>query len=146
MYDTQPSTLGTSDHDLNDPTLPPTDDFSDEDNSSAFSSLRADVGALTEDARTYAEAEFAFQKTRAVMAGKKSGRVIGLLVLALVLLHIALIALAVGVVIALAPYITIWGAIAVVVGAMLIGVAVLVMMAQREGKVVSAMFVSGEAA
>lgn len=110
-----------------------------------LSALRDDMTALVEAARNYAEAEIAFQKTRAALVGKHGARALGMLVLALVLLHIALIALAVGAVIALAPLVTIWGAIAIVVGVMLIGVAVLVMSALKDGKLLSAMFGSGDA-
>lgn len=110
-----------------------------------FTALRDEVSTLVEDARTYAEAELAFQKTRASLAGRHSARALGLLVLALVLFHIALIALAVGVVIALAPLVSIWGAIAIVVGVLLLAVAVLVRAAMMDGKILSAMFGSGEA-
>jgi hypothetical protein len=105
-----------------------------------FTMLRDDVVALIDDARTYAEAEISFQKTRAGLAGKTAGRALVLLVLAVVLLHIALIALAVGAVIALAPLVTIWGAIAIVVGVLLIGVAALIFAAMTKGKLLSAMF------
>jgi hypothetical protein len=106
----------------------------------SFTELRDDVAALVEDARTYAEAEIAFQKTRAGLAAKAAGRAMVFLVLAVVLLHIALIALAVGAVIALAPLVTIWGAIAIVVGVMLVGVALLVLSAISKGKLLAAMF------
>ncbi|PLK22518.1 phage holin family protein [Porphyrobacter sp. TH134] len=111
---------------------------------SGFTDLRDDISVLIEDARTYAEAEIAFQKTRASLAGTLAGRALVLLVLALVLLHIALIALAVGAVIALAPLVTIWGAIAIVVGVLLIGVAALVGSAVGEGKVLGALFAPGD--
>jgi uncharacterized membrane protein YqjE len=110
-----------------------------------LSGLREDVTALVEDARNYAEAELAFQKTRAALAGKHGARALVMLVLALVLLHLALIALAVGAVIALAPLVTIWGAIAIVVGVMLLGVALLVRAALGDGKLLAAMFGSGDA-
>ncbi len=109
----------------------------------SFAGLRDEVSALVEDARTYAEAELAFQKTRAGIAGKRAARALVLLVLALVLLNLALIALAVGAVIALAPYVTIWGAIAIVVGVLLVGVGLLVASAARDGKVVAALFGPG---
>lgn len=102
--------------------------------------LREDVAALIEDARTYAEAEIAFQKARATIAGKTAGRALVQLVLALVLLHIALIALAVGAVIALAPLLTVWGAIALVVGVMLGAVAWLVLGARKDGALLAALF------
>ena len=95
---------------------------------------------LIEDARTYAEAEAAFQKTRAAIAGKTAGRALVLLVLALVLLHIALIALAVGAVIALAPLVSVWGAIAIVVGVLLAGVAALVLTARKDGALLAELF------
>lgn len=110
-----------------------------------LSGLRDDVTALVEDARNYAEAEIAFQKTRAALAGKHGARALVLLVLALVLLNLALIALAVGAVIALAPLVTIWGAIAIVVGALLFGTGLLVAGALREGRMIGAMFGGGEA-
>lgn len=108
----------------------------------ALTTLRDEIAVLVEDARTYAEAEAAFQKTRATIAGKTAGRAIVLLVLALVLLHIALIALAVGAVFALAPLVSVWGAIAIVVGVMLAGVAVLVLMARKDGALLAALFAS----
>ena len=109
-----------------------------------LSGLRDDVTALVEDARNYAEAEIGFQKTRAALAGKHGARALVLLVLAMVLLNLALIALAVGAVIALAPLVTIWGAIAIVVGVLLLGVALLVAAAVRDGKMIGAMFGGGE--
>lgn len=125
----------------------PADAASTEDTApnSGFASLRDDVSALVEDARTYAEAEIAFQKTRAQLAGKRGGRALVLVVLALVLLHIALIALAVGAVIALAPLVTIWGAIGVVVGVLLAGVVLLVRGAAADGQVLVALFGPGDA-
>ncbi|MEE4317926.1 MAG: phage holin family protein [Erythrobacter sp.] len=110
----------------------------------ALTALREEIGVLVEDARTYAEAEVQFQKTRATLAGKTAGRALVMLVLALVLLHIALIALAVGAVIALAPLVTIWGAIAIVVGVMLAGVAWLVLSARKDGALLAALFESGK--
>jgi len=147
MHDTEPGPVRPPEDGpevrLPDPALTPDTETVDED-ASGFTTLRDDVAALVEDARTYAEAEIAFQKTRASLAGKRAGRALVLLVLALVLLHIALIALAVGAVIALAPLVTIWGAIAIVVGVLLAGVAILVMKAAGNGKELSAMFSSGD--
>lgn len=125
---------------------PQADPPSSDEVGNAFDSLRDDITTLVEDARTYAEAEIAFQKTRAGIAGKRGARALVLLVLAVVLLHIALIALAVGAVIALAPLITIWGAIGLVVGVMLLGVALLVMGAVSDGRLLAAMFGSEDKA
>lgn len=141
MHDTDPGQARPPEGATADaPTLP-----GSETAETSFASLRDDVAALVEDARNYAEAEMAFQKTRAALAGRHGARALVLLVLALVLLHIALIALAVGAVIALAPFVTIWGAIAIVVGVMLLGVALLVRSALSDGRMLGAMFGSGEA-
>lgn len=129
-----------SDPALEEPVAPADETSSAE--ADALASLREDVAILIEDARTYAEAEVRFQKTRAALAGKATARAIVLLVLALVLLHIALIALAVGAVIALAPLVTVWGAIAIVVGVMLAGVAALVLSARKDGALLAALFAS----
>lgn len=144
MHDPDPGLAGAPHTASDNPAMIPEGDEAARQDSSGFAALRDDVTALVEDARTYAAAEIAFQRTRASLAGKRGGRALLLLVLALVLLHIALIALAVGVVIALAPLVTIWGGIAIVVGVLLIGVAVLLMGAHGEGKVLAAMFGSGE--
>jgi uncharacterized membrane protein len=108
-------------------------------------SLNEDIAGLIESGRTYAQAELNFQKTRAALAGKAAGKAALWLLLALVLVNIALITLAVGVMIALAPLITIWGAIAVVVGAILVLVAILVIRAKQRASQISAFFApSGE--
>ncbi len=147
MHDSEPGPVRLPEDSSADPALM-LDDAEptvDEDGDS-FTALRDDLTALVDDARTYAEAEIAFQKTRAGLAGKAAGRALALLVLAIVLLHIALIALAVGAVIALAPLVTIWGAIGIVVGVLLLGVAALVLLAVSDGKVLAAMFGPGDGA
>lgn len=83
-------------------------------------SLGDEVSALIDDGKTWVEAELGYQKTRAALASRRAGNAAGFFVGAAITLHIALLALAVGLVIALAPLITIWGAIAVVVGILLI--------------------------
>jgi hypothetical protein len=102
--------------------------------------LIEELGAVIDDARLYATAELAFQKTRAKLLGRNVGVAAGAIVLALILLHIALIAMAVGLVIALAPLVGIWGAIAIVVGAMLLGVGALVYFAASKGRIIEEMF------
>jgi hypothetical protein len=105
--------------------------------------LSEDIAALIASGRTYAEAELAFQKTRASLAGSNAGKAVAALVLALVLVNIALTALAIGAVLALQPLITIWGAIAVVVGALLLGAGLLVRSARARAKLLSVMFGDG---
>lgn len=81
-------------------------------------SLADDVAALIQDGKTYLEAELAFQKTRAGYAGQKSKQAIINALAALALLHLALIALVVGLVMTLAPHLTPLGA-TILVGAVL---------------------------
>ncbi|RDC59879.1 hypothetical protein HME9302_01075 [Alteripontixanthobacter maritimus] len=84
------------------------------------SSLTDDVVALIDDGKTYAEAELAFQKTRLKFAASKGGSGVGMAVAALAFVHLALIALVVGLVIALSPILTPWGATALVVVILLV--------------------------
>lgn len=99
-----------------------------------------ELGAIIDDARLYAAAELAFQKTRAGLLGKNIAIAAGSIVIALILLHIAIIALAVGLVIALEPLVSIWGAIAIVVGVMLLGVGWLGWVALGRARVIGEMF------
>ena len=87
-------------------------------------SLIEDVRNLVDDGKTYLEAELQYQKSRAALvAGRgRSGAIYGVIALALV--HLALVALVVGLVIALAPLITAWGATAAVAGALAVIAAV----------------------
>lgn len=89
-------------------------------------SLTDELATLIDDGRTYAEAELAFQKTRASLAGRKIGVTAGLVVLAVLLVHLALVALVIGLLIALVPPFGIWGSIAAVVGGLLIAVGLVV--------------------
>ena len=107
--------------------------------------LSEDIAALVASGRTYAEAELAFQKTRAALAGSNAGKAVAALVLALVLVNIALTALAIGAVLALQPLITIWGAIAVVVGALLLGAGLLARSARARARLLAMMFGEGSA-
>jgi Flp pilus assembly protein TadB len=94
-------------------------------------SLVDDVKALIDDGKTYLEAELQFQKSRAAFAVDrgKSGAIYG--IAAAAVLHLALIALVVGLVFALAPVLTAWGATAVVVGILVIVAVVLGLAAKR---------------
>ena len=96
-------------------------------------SLLDDLSHLYSDGKTYAEAELSYQKTRAAFVANrgKSAGIFGAAAALLALL--ALIALTVGLLMGLAPIITIWGATVVVVGLYLIIAAVCAKMAS--GKV-----------
>lgn len=121
------------------PDLPDPDDANAE---ALEETLIEEVGALIDDGRTYAQAEIAFQKSRAKLAGRTTAIALVQLVLALILLHIAFLALAVGLVIALTPLVSVWGAIAMVVGGLLLLVILLVAFAARRGKQLGALFSS----
>ncbi|WP_232843908.1 phage holin family protein [Allopontixanthobacter sediminis] len=100
------------------------DDFADETVAS-HASLSDDIVALIDDGKTYIEAELAFQKTRLAFAADrgKSGIMYGICAFAVV--HLALIALVVGLIFALSPLLTAWGATAVVAGVLLVAGAIL---------------------
>lgn len=88
-------------------------------------SLSDDIFALIDDGKVYAEAEIAFQKTRLAFSANqgKWGAAYGLL--AFGMLHLALIGLVIGSILALTPLITAWGATGAVVGLLLLVAAVL---------------------
>lgn len=94
-------------------------------------SLNEDLHQLAQDARAYAEAEFKFQKTRAAYAASASKSVVVYALVALVLVFFAVMALVVGLVIALAPLITPWGSTALVTLALL-GLAVFLLMRAKK--------------
>lgn len=103
-------------------------------------SLVEELAALIDDGRTYAEAELAFQKTRAGIAGKSAALAVVFAIVAIILLHIAFLALAVGLVIALQPLVTIWGAIAIVFGGLLLTTGALGYAAAKRGMLIAALF------
>ena len=86
--------------------------------------LEDDVRRLIGDGRAWFEAELTWQKARAVFAGKQLGPIALLGLLALALVFFALMALVFGLVLALAPLLTAWGAMAAVVGGLLLAAAI----------------------
>lgn len=106
-------------------------------------SLNEDLHQLAQDARAYAEAEFQFQKTRAAYAASASKNIAIYVVAAFVLVFFAVMALVVGLVIALAPLITAWGSTALVTLALL-GLAVfLLLRAKRSAGLLMKVFGEG---
>lgn len=94
-------------------------------------SLLADIGTLIDDGRTLVEAEIAYQKTRAGYAARQAIYLaIGVGCIA-VLLVLALMALVLGIVLALAPALTPWGAGFAVAG--VLGLAALLGLAMAVG-------------
>ena len=85
------------------------------DQTAGTRSLADDLEALVEDARIYIDAELSYQKTRAGFVADRLKKTIAFGAVAAFLAVLALIGLTVGLIIALTPLITAWGATAVVV-------------------------------
>lgn len=77
-------------------------------------SLTGGVRALLEDGQTLVESELAYQGARVAYAWQRGKGVALLLVLALFFAFFALVSLVVGMLLALIPLLTAWGAMAVV--------------------------------
>lgn len=92
----------------------------DSDIDAADRSLIDDVRALAEDGRTLLEAELAYQKSRAALAGRTAKSMAGWIALALSLVFFALMGLVMGLLLTLAPLIGGLGATLVVVLALLV--------------------------
>ena len=105
--------------------LPDDYDNPDEEPGAAGPSLTDDLLALFEDGKTYAEAEVAYQKSRAGFAANRLKGAIAFGLGAFGVLHLALIALTVGLVIALVPLVGPWAATAIVTAALVIAGVVL---------------------
>ncbi|MBO82377.1 phage holin family protein [Citromicrobium bathyomarinum] len=103
-------------------------------------SLFDDAYALYEDGRTYVEAEVAFQKSRANYASREAGSGVVFALGALAFLHLALIGLVVGLIIALAPIIGPFVATAAVVGTLLVLMIIVGLVARARFKRVTRAF------
>ena len=82
-----------------------------------------DLRKLAADARTLAEAELAFQTSRAAVAAGSIKRIAIFGALAAALVLFALLALTVGLLLALTPLVTAWGATAIVTGGLVLAAA-----------------------
>ncbi|MEP2736489.1 MAG: phage holin family protein [Erythrobacter sp.] len=102
--------------------------------------IKEELAALVEDGKTYAEAELAFQKTRLSFAADRGKSVLILGVLALGFVHLMLIALVVGSVIALAPMFGGWAAMGIVVGVLLLATIIFGLIIRSKVKQVSEAF------
>jgi len=90
------------------------------DKRGAFTGLAGDVCQLASDARTVLEAELAYQSSRARVIAS-AGRMVALYgIAAFVLIVFALVALVVGLLLALTPLVTAWGATAIVAGVLVL--------------------------
>lgn len=86
------------------------------DERSEARSLFEDIETLIDDGKTYLEAEANYQKTRAAYVADRFRAAAAFGAVAGAFGFIALIGLTVGLIIALAPALTVWGSSAVVVG------------------------------
>ena len=105
--------------------------FDDEEDALPSSSLTEDLTALFGDGKTYAEAEFAFQRSRLAYSGKKGRQGALFVIFALFFVHLALVALVIGSVIALSPILTPLGATMLVAMILLLTALLFVRMAKR---------------
>ncbi|MEO7247312.1 MAG: phage holin family protein [Novosphingobium sp.] len=80
----------------------------------------AELQQLGDEARTYAESEFAFQKARAIALGQTVRKAAVLVAIGFVVLVFALVALVAGLLIGLSSLVGPWWATAIVVGALLL--------------------------
>lgn len=97
-------------------------------------SLVEDIKHLASDGRTLLEAEFAYQKSRAAVAGAGAKGIAGWAALALSLVFFALMALVVGVLFGIAEFIGIWAATGVTVLLVLAGAGLAGLAASRRWK------------
>lgn len=87
-------------------------------------SLVEDLRLLADDARAYARAEYVYQKSRGFHAGQELKRAAIFTALAVACVIVALVALTMGLIFALAPHLTAWGATGLVVGVLLVAAAI----------------------
>lgn len=95
-------------------------DMVNEELANADRSLLDDIGNLVGDAQTWFDAELSYQKVRAAFVGASLKQTVVLGVAAVVLLLVAVLGLTFGLILALAPLVTAWGATAIVVGLLLL--------------------------
>ena len=102
--------------------------------SAAERSLVDDVKQLAQDGRTLLEAELAYQKSRAMVVGEGVKGIAGWGALALALVFFALMALILGLLLALSAELGPWAALAIVFGGVLIAAGLAAWTASRRWK------------
>lgn len=105
---------------------------SDESDDPAERSLGDDLRQLADDGRTLLEAEFAYQKSRAIAAGSGIASLIGWAALGAVLVLLAVIAALFGVVLELSNLVGAAGATLIVVVSMLVVATICALVVQRK--------------
>jgi hypothetical protein len=116
---------------------------SDAEDLTSARSLLEDIETIVEDGKTYFEAEVHYQKSRALFVADQAKSIAVFGAIAAALGFIALIGLTLGLILALSPWLTTWGASAVVVGAEFFCALLLVRMAATRWNRVMAVFASG---
>lgn len=109
-------------------------------------SLVDDVRQLVDDGRTLLEAELAYQKSRAAVAGAGARGIAGWGALALALVFFALMALVMGLLLALTPLLGGWGAMLLVVLGLLVAAGLSGWAATRRWKRMTALLAEQESA
>lgn len=109
-------------------------------------SLVDDVRQLVDDGRTLLEAELAYQKSRAAVAGAGARGIAGWGALALALVFFALMALVMGLLLALTPLLGGWGAMLLVVLGLLVSAGLSGWAAARRWKRMTALLAEQESA
>lgn len=111
----------------------------------ATRSLVEDVKRLVDDGRTLLEAELAYHKSRAAVAGEAAKGVAGWGSLALALVFFALMALVVGLLLGLAEALGIWAATAIMVIGLLLMAGITATLAARRWKRAAAQIAEAKA-
>lgn len=93
------------------------------DEGSGDRSLIGDIQGLIEDGKTYLEAELGFQKTRAAYVADRAKAAVVFGAISVLLGFLALIGVTMGLIIALTPLLTAWGACGLVVLLLVAGAA-----------------------
>jgi hypothetical protein len=107
-------------------------------------SLVEDVRQLAQDSKTLVEAELAYQKSRAAIAGVGAKGVVSAALLGIALVFFALVALTVGLLIALTPWLTALGATAAVTLGLLGGAALCGLIGRKRWKRIAMHFTGKE--
>lgn len=106
-------------------------------------SLIGDLRLLAGDAKMLAKAELAYQQTRAKTFGGGLGKIAALGAAAVLLLSLALVALVVGLLLALIPLLTAWGATAAVTGGLVLSALIAALAARAGWRKLTALFDEG---
>jgi Putative Actinobacterial Holin-X, holin superfamily III len=111
----------------------------------SHATLGDDLRQLIDDGRALAAAELAWQKSRAAYAGKQAGGIAVLGLLAAALVFCALMALTFGLVLALTPLLSAWGAMGAVVAGLLLAALIAGGMAAGRWRRVASTIAEGKA-